>query len=532
MTKTRDLVIGLDFGSDSVRGVLLDAHGKVVAASSCGYPRWNDGKWRDDSRMMYRQHPLDYFESMTEVIRDIAAETDRTRIAAIALDTTGSTPSALRSDGAALALDPGFAEDADAMFVLWKDHTAIDEAALVNRSAAESGTKYLDYCGGTYSEEWFFSKILHIIRHAPRVAAATATYAECGDYLAGALAGNTSPRSMVRNRCAASHKAMWNAKWGGLPDREFLERIDPRLGELRDKLYTDTAYAGTCIGTLSPAWAEKLGLDTLVAIGVGAMDGHSGAVGAGIKPGILLKSVGTSGNDFLVVHECDRAIPGICGQAEGSIIPGMVAFEAGQAAVGDVFAWFRHLLEYSGKSVDLRRLEADAAALDQEKEELSALDFFSGRRTPFCNPLMQGALTGLTLGSSAPAVYLALQRSVVMGSRSIYEHYLSCGLAVNEIRVIGGVAAKSPLLRQILADALQKEILLVDEEQCCALGSGMFAAVAGGLYPDLRSAQEAMAPGIRCVTRPDPKKKALYDRLYRRYKELEKFSENFGRQRE
>lgn len=531
MKEQRDLVIGLDFGSDSVRGLLLDARGKVLATASCGYPRWNDGKWRDDSRMMYRQHPLDYFEAMTEVVLRITADADRTRIAAVSLDTTGSTPSAVADDGSALALDPGFADDPDAMFVLWKDHTAIEEAGIINRAAAESGAGYLDYCGGTYSEEWFFSKILRLIRHAPRVAAAAASYAECGDYLAGELAGVTAPGVMARNRCAASHKALWSARWGGLPDRAFLERIDPRLGALREKLYTDTAYAGTRIGTLSPKWAERLELDTSVVVGMGAMDAHSGAVGAGIRPGILLKSVGTSGSDLLVAPECDRAIPGICGQAEGSILPGFVAFEAGQAAVGDVFAWFRRLLEYSGAPVDLRRLEADAAALDGSADDLTALDFFAGRRTPFCDPLMTGALTGLTLGSSAPAVYLALQRGVAFGTRSIYEHYKSCGLAIDEVRLIGGVAAKSPLLRRIMADALQTEIRLVDEEQCCALGSGMFAAVACGLYPDLHAAQKAMAPGIRCADRPDPGKKELYDRLFRRYRELAKFEESAAGQR-
>ena len=525
VVEKRDLVIGLDFGSDSVRGVLLDARGKVLASVGCGYPRWNDGLWRDDSRMMYRQHPLDYFEAMTKVVRSIAAEVDKSRIRAIALDTTGSTPSAIRSDGAALALDPAFAGDPDAMFVLWKDHTAIEEAGMINRVASECRSHYLDYCGGTYSEEWFFAKILRIIRRAPRVAAVAASYAECGDYLAGELAGTTAPSVLARNRCAASHKAMWNARWGGLPDRSFLERIDPRLGAVRDGLYSDTVYAGTRIGTLSPKWAERFGLDTAVAVGAGAMDGHSGAVGAGIRPGMLLKSVGTSGNDFLVAPECDRAIPGICGQAEGSIVPGLVAFEAGQAAVGDVFAWFRRLLEYSGASVDLRRLEADAAKLNGEADGLTALDFFSGRRTPYCEPMMTGALTGLTLGSSAPAVYLALQRGVAFGTRSIYEHYRANGLAVDEVRVIGGVAAKSPLLRQILADVLQTEIRLVDEEQCCALGSGMFAAVAGGLYPDVSAAQRAMAPGVKCVTVPDRAKRELYDRLYARYRALEKFEE-------
>ena len=520
----RDLVIGLDFGSDSVRGVLVDARGTLVAAESRPYPRWNEGRWRDDARTMYRQHPLDYFEAMTGVVKVLAGAAGG-RVAAIALDTTGSTPSAVGGDGRALALDPRFAEDPDAMFVLWKDHTAIEEAEHVNRVAREAGAEYLDCCGGTYSEEWFFSKVLRIVRHAPRVAAAAATYAECGDCLVAELTGNANPAVMLRNRCAASHKALWNATWHGLPAKEFLEKLDPRLGAVRDKLYTDTVYAGTRAGTLSPKWAERFGLDTQVVVGVGAMDAHSGAVGAGIRPGVLLKSVGTSGSDLLVADKCDRVVPGICGQAEGTILPGAVALEAGQAAVGDVFAWFRRILEYPGAKVDLRRLEEDAAKLREASEQVAAIDFFAGRRTPFCDPHLAGALTGLTLGATAPELYLALQRAVAFGTRSIFDNYRANGLEINEVRVIGGVAVKSQLLRELMADALQMEIKLVDQEQCCALGAAMFAAVACGLHPGLASAQDAMAPGIRSVTAPDPKRREQSERLYRRYRELVAFEE-------
>jgi len=525
----RDLVIGLDFGSDSVRGVLVDAAGKLVATESCPYPRWNDGKWRDDSRAMYRQHPLDYFEAMTQVVRTLAGAADAARIAAIAIDTTGSTPSAVGADGRALALAPGFAEDPDAMFVLWKDHTAIAEAEEINRAAREAHAEYLDYCGGTYSEEWFFSKVLRIMRRSPRVDAAAATYAECGDCLVAELCGVTDPRKILRNRCAASHKALWSARWHGLPDPGFLARIDAKLAALPDRLYRDTCCAGTPAGTLSPVWAERFGLDPQVVVGTGAMDAHSGAVGAGIRPGMLLKTVGTSGSDLLLAPGCDRAVPGICGQAEGTILPGMIAFEAGQAAVGDVFAWFRRLLEYAGARVDLKRLEADAAKLADHPDQVTAIDFFAGRRTPFCDPHLAGALTGLTLGTSAPGVYLGLMRAVAFGTRRIFENYRANGLAIDEVRVIGGVAVKSPLLRQLMADALQMEIRLVDQEQCCALGAAMFAAVAAGAHPDLPAAQRAMAPGVKCVTRPDPAARERTDTLYRRYLELAAFEERRSR---
>ena len=425
--------------------------------------------------------------------------------------------------GRALALDPRFADDPDAMFVLWKDHTAIAEADEINRAAAKLGVPYLDYCGGVYSEEWFYAKVLRILRRSPRVADAAATYVECSDYLACELAGRLAPEKLVRNRCAASHKALWNAAWQGLPPKDFLNAVDPLLGGIRDKLYTDTSYAGVPIGTLTPAWAEKFGLDTGVVVGSGAMDAHTGAVGAGIRPGVLLKCMGTSGNDLLVADCDNRPIPGICGQAEGSMLPGMIAFEAGQGAFGDVFAWFKRLLEYGGAKIDLRQLERDALKLDDD--DTLSLDFFAGRRTPFSDPLLRGAITGLTLGSTAPAVYLALMRGVALGTRSIHENYREHGLPVDEVRAIGGIALKSPLLMQIIADVLQTEIKIVDQPECCALGAAIYAAVAGGLYPDIPAAQAGMSPGIRCVTRPDRGKKEFYDKFYRRYRELARFEE-------
>ncbi len=522
---TPDLVIGLDFGSDSVRGMLLTPKGEVLASESCDYPRWGDGFMRDDAAMLYRQHPADYFDAMTAVVRKLAEAVPPQRIAAIALDATGSTPGAVDRKGRSLALRPDFSQHPDAMFVLWKDHTAIEESELINRVAAEWPVDYRRFSGGIYSAEWFYSKILRIVRRSPAVADAAATFAECCDYLAGELSGNLEPRVLVRSRCGAAHKAMWHREWDGLPPRDFFDRIDPRLGEVRTRLFDRTVCAGTRIGHLAPVWAERFGVPASIIVGSGALDGHVGAAGAGARPGTLIKIAGTSGNDMLVAEHCEDAIPGICGQADGSIVPGLIGLEAGQAAIGDIFAWFRRLLEYSGQAVDLRRLEHDAAQIAPDAPVPLSLDFFAGRRTPSCNPHLAGALTGLVLGSSAPEIYLSLMRAVAFGTRAIHENYTAHGLPIDEVRIIGGVAAKSPLLLQILADVLQKEILLVDQEQCCALGAGMFAAVAAGIFPDFPSAQRAMAPGIRTVHRPDPGKRELYDTLYRRYLELADFEE-------
>lgn len=519
------LLIGLDFGSDSVRAVLVAANGEQLATSVHEYARWAQGKYCDPAANQFRQHPLDYLEGTEAVIRNVLKGVDATRVAGIAIDTTGSTPCAVDRDGTPLALKPEFADDPDAMFLLWKDHTAIAEAARINEYAANwGGTDYRLYEGGIYSSEWFWSKILHVLRNNARVREAAFSWVEHCDWITGELAGRTDPVTMPRSRCAAGHKAMWHASWGGLPSEEFLAGVDPLLAGLRERLYTETSTADVPVGTLSPKWAARLGLSPEVVIGGSAFDCHFGAVGAQIASGELVKVIGTSTCDILVAPDVRQCVRGICGQVDGSVIPGMVGLEAGQSAFGDVYAWFRRLLGYAGE-VSLPALEAEAAAIAPGSTGIIALDWFNGRRTPDANPRLGGALFGLTLGSTAPMIYRALAESTVFGARAIVERFRSEGIAVNSVAAVGGISRKSPFIMQLCADVLQLPIKVAAADQACALGAAMFAAVAAKVHPDLKTAMAEMGSGFDRIYQPDPSAVPVYEKLYARYLALGKLLE-------
>ncbi len=518
-------LIGLDFGSDSVRAVLVTETGKQLATSVHNYARWADGKYCDAAKNQFRQHPLDYLEGVEAVINGVLRNADRSRVAGIAADTTGSTPCAVDRDGVPLALRPEFSENPNAMFLLWKDHTAIEEAARINRFAAEwSGPDFRRYEGGIYSSEWFWSKILHVLRIDPAVREAAYSWVEHCDWITGELAGRTAPAELVRSRCAAGHKAMWHAEWGGLPPEEFLAGIDPLLTGLRGRLYTETRTADLPVGTLSPKWAAKLGLSTDVVIGGSAFDCHFGAVGAGIRPFELVKVIGTSTCDILVAPEIPNCVRGICGQVDGSVIPGMIGLEAGQSAFGDVYAWFKRFLGYAGE-ISLPELERQAAAIAPEPHSPIAVDWFNGRRTPDANQHLTGAILGLNLGSTPPAVYRALAESTAFGAKAIIERFTREGVPVSAVAAIGGISRKSPFVMQLCADVLNLPIKVSAADQACALGAAMFAAVAAKVHPDTAAAMEAMGAGCDRVCTPDPDRTGLYDQRYRRYLAIGKFLE-------
>jgi L-ribulokinase len=345
-------VIGIDFGTDSVRSVIIDAaDGHEITSEVADYSRWKEGRYCDPARNQFRQHPLDFIESMEASVREALLKAPRgtaDRIVGIGMDTTGSTPAAVDKKGTPLAMTPGFEENPDAMFVLWKDHTAVEEAAEINQLAKTwGGEDFTKYEGGIYSSEWFWSKILHIVRRNPKIQKTAFSWLEHCDWMGALLTGNTDPLTLKRSRCAAGHKAMWHASWNGLPSEDFLNRLDPKLTGLRERLYTETFTSDVPAGTLCAEWASRLGLRKDVQIAVGAFDAHLGAVGAEIKPYTLCKVMGTSTCDMLIapMHEMgDRLVRGICGQVDGSIIPGMLGMEAGQSAFGDIYAWFRDIL--------------------------------------------------------------------------------------------------------------------------------------------------------------------------------------------
>ena len=502
-------VIGLDFGSDSVRALLVSDAGEELADAVCAYRRWSEGRYSDPAECRYRQHPLDYLEAMEQVLREVLRGQDRDAVVGIGVDTTGATPCAADGSGRPLALSPEFAEDPDAMFVLWKDHTACGEAEEINAAVRRAPVDYTKYEGGNYSPEWFWSKYLHVLRSGPALRAACRRFVEHCDWIPAELTG----APVKPSRCAAGHKAMWHPEWGGLPPEEFLAGIDPLLAGRRAELYRETFTADTPAGHLSPRWAEKLGLRTDVTVAVGLFDCHAGAVGAGIRPGVLVKIVGTSTCDILVAPETSRCIRGICGQVFGSVIPGMTGFEAGQSAFGDIYAWFRRFLGYAGE-VSLARLEEDALRMPPPRDVL-AVDWLNGRRSPFSDASLRGALCGLTLGTTPPEVYRALVESTAFGARRIVEHFRREGLPVDGILASGGIARKSPLVMQTCADVLDMPISIVRSAQGCALGAAICGAAAAG-----RPFGEAMAAmSSDCEKRylPNPVNRERCETLYRRY---------------
>jgi len=548
-------VIGLDFGTDSVRAVLVDtSNGEELSTEVFHYPRWADGKHCEPARNQFRQHPLDYLEGLKETVTGAIAKGPRgcvDRVAAISIDTTGSTPIALDKHGTALALRPDFADNPNAMFVLWKDHTAVAEAEEINAVARTwGGTDFTRYVGGIYSSEWFYAKILHILRCDEKVRSEAHSWVEHCDWMPAVLCGTTRPSELKRGVCAAGHKALWHDSWGGLPSEAFFQSLDPLLAGLRDRLFTRTYTADQEAGRLTDDWAAELGLRPGTPIGIGAFDAHMGAVGGGIRPYSFVRVIGTSTCDMLIAPPDeigDKVVSGICGQVEGSIIPQMIGMEAGQSAFGDVFAWFRDVLLWPSQMLTqnkkfnretaellvsemqqglLPSLNEAAAATPLHDGTLVALDWLNGRRTPDANQALKSAITGLSLGSDAPRIFRALVEATAYGSRAIVERFLSEGIQINEVIAIGGVARKSPFVMQVLADVLNMKIKVARSDQTVALGAAMFAAVVGGVFSDIFEAQETMACGIEAVYEPQEAHRDHYQSIYEKYKEIGSFVEN------
>jgi L-ribulokinase len=553
---TDKYVIGLDYGTDSVRAVVINtSNGETAGTSVFEYPRWKKGLFCDPSANRFRQHPLDYIEGMVSTVKEAISGLKNEiieNIAGITVDTTGSTPVAVDRNGIPLSLKTGFEDDPDAMFILWKDHTSVREAAEINKLAKSwGGTDFTKYEGGVYSSEWFWAKILHVLRANKRVRENAFSWVEHCDWIPALLTGVTDPITLKRSRCAAGHKAMWHPDFNGLPDEKFLVKLDPLLGGLRERLYRETWTCDVTVGNLSAEWAAKLGLPGRVKVGAGAFDAHLGAVGGEIKPCQLIKVMGTSTCDMIIspMEEVNgRLVAGICGQVDGSIIPGMLGLEAGQSAFGDVYAWFGKLLLWpvdeiiSGmNAIDehvkemireeasermISELSRKAEALNNEDTSLVALDWLNGRRTPFANQELKGAIAGLSLGSDAPRIFKSLVEATAFGSRMINDRFKSEGIRIDGVIAIGGVAKKNPYVMQIVADVLNMPIKVARSEQTCALGSAMAASVMAGIHKDFPAAQKAMGGGFEKEYKPDPLKARYYDELYQKYRKLGAFVEN------
>lgn len=546
ITEKMNLVIGVDYGTDSVRALLVDTEsGNELATSVYEYPRWKKGLYCNAEKKQFRQHPLDYIEGLQTTIQNVIQKVPgaATRIRAITVDTTGSTPVAVDQKGTPLALMPEFAEEPDAMFILWKDHTATEEADQINALCKTWLIDYSRYSGGIYSSEWFWSKILHIVKTNAKVACAAYSWVEHCDWMPALLTGLTDPLCLKRSRCAAGHKAMWHAEWNGLPARDFLAKLHPQLGNLKDRLFSETFTSDISAGTLTQEWAEKLGLETSVLVGVGALDAHFGAVGGQIEPFYLSKVIGTSTCDMIVAPTDEignKLIRGISGQVNGSIIPGMLGMEAGQSAFGDVYAWFRNLLmwplrnllseDYEELICELEsrlinNLSTEAALIPVASSGILALDWLNGRRTPDVNSYLKGAITGLTLGTDAPKIFKALVEATAYGAKRITERFAEEGVTVQGVLALGGVAKKSPFVMQTLSDVLNMPIKVVRSQNACALGAAMFASVVAGIYASIEEAQIKMGSGIESEYLPNSKNVMIYDELYKNYCRLCDFNE-------
>lgn len=543
---SESFVIGVDYGTDSVRTIIVRTDdGTEIASSVYQYPRWADGLYCDPSHHQFRQHPLDYTEGLIHTVRHClqqAGPSVTKNIKALSIDTTGSTPVAVREDGMPLSLHPEFSEDPDAMFILWKDHSSMEFAERINKHATQFNTDYLKYVGGIYSSEWFWSKLLHVLNTNAKIRDNYYSWVEHCDWMPFLLTGGKRIQQMKRSVCTAGHKALWSDEWNGLPPEEFFSSLDPLLTGFRDRLYNETYTADQSAGNLCDEWAEKLGLSTDVIVGIGAMDAHMGAVGGQIEPYYLSKVIGTSTCDMLVVPRSEfqgHFVPGICGQVDGSIIPGMIGMEAGQSAFGDVYAWFKQLLTWPLRHLSdsdnavatdkiLSELNKQAAQIPVKENMELGIDWFNGRRTPDANPFVGGAIMNLNLGTDAPAVFRSLVESTCFGAKAIVDRFLNEGVPIKGLIGIGGVAKKSPFIMQMMADVMNMPIRINKSEQTCALGAAMFAATAAGCFERVEDAMEAMGQGFEEYYTPDEKKTAIYARRYEQYLQAGNFIEELN----
>lgn len=550
----KNYVIGLDYGTDSVRAVLIDTeNGHEIASEVCYYKRWANKEYCNPAENQFRQHPLDHIEGLETTIKSVVSKgnVEPSQIKSICIDTTGSSPIPVTEDGTPLALTKGFEENPNAMMILWKDHTAINEANEINELAANwGGENFTKYEGGIYSSEWFWAKILHIAREDEAVRNAAYTWLEHCDLMTYLLIDNKDLKTFKRSRCAAGHKAMWHEDWNGLPPEEFLGELHPYLAQLRGKLYNETYTSDIAAGNLNQEWAAKLGLTTDTVIAVGTFDAHSGAVGAKIDEYTLVRVMGTSTCDILVADKeiiGNKTVRGICGQVDGSVIPGYIGLEAGQSAFGDVLAWFKETLSWPLDNLVYNSAVLSAEQKIQLKEEVesnfiktltqqaeaiplaesipTALDWVNGRRTPDANQGLKSAFSNISLGTKAPHIFKALINSICFGSKKIVDRFEEEGVRIDSVIGIGGVARKSPFIMQTLANVLNKPIKVAASDQAPALGAAIYAAVAAGIYPNVIEASKKMGSDFESEYFPEADKIDTYQELMDSYSELSEFIE-------
>jgi L-ribulokinase len=527
--------IGLDYGTNSVRTLIVNvATGREVATAVWNYATGTQGVILARDPNLARQHPADYVKGAEVTIPKALAAAQRAvrgfkpdQVIGIGVDTTGSTPIPVDETGRPLAFQKAFAKNPAAMAWLWKDHTGVAEAAEITGLAREIRPEYLAKCGGTYSSEWFFSKVLHCLRTSPEVFDAAASWVECADWVPAMLTGTEGLDQLTIGICAAGHKAMYNDDWGGYPDAEFLGRLDPKLGQLRSRLRPKASAIDRAAGGLTPQWARRTGLRPGIPVAVGAFDAHLGGVGSGIAPGTLVKIIGTSTCDMMVAP-LDRKlpdIPGLCGIVNGSILPGFYGLEAGQSAVGDIFNWFVNYIQPLGKKAGSHQaLSAAATKMAPGESGLMALDWNNGNRTILVDQRLTGLLLGQTLYTTPAEIYRALIEATAFGALTIINRFEEYGVKVAQVVNCGGIAEKNPLVMQIYADVTGRPIKISRSAQTCALGAAIAGAVVAGKqaggYDGFAEAQAAMTGLKSRVFQPSPKAHEVYQKLYGLYRLL------------
>jgi L-ribulokinase len=538
---SRAYTIGLDYGTNSVRAVVVDtSNGRALASHVFEYPSGDQGVLLDPKQPhLARQNPADYLEGLHVAIGGALKEADadplfgRDRVIGIGVATTGSTPLPIDANNRPLAVNPKWETNLAAHAWLWKDHTSAAEAAAITETAAQHNPELLEPIGGTYSSEWWWSKIWHCLKVAPDVFDGAASWVELADFVPSVLAGVHDARRVVRCICAAGHKAMYSDSWGGLPPKSFLVRLDPKLAELRDRLYDKALPPGLPAGQLSAEWARALGLREGIAIAMGGFDAHYGAVGSGVRTGTLVKIIGTSTCDCAIAPASARIanVPGICGIVNGSIMPGYFGIEAGQSAVGDLLRWWvdgickpSTSLGSEGAEALHEQLSAEAAKLTPGESGLVALDWNNGNRTILVDPRLTGLILGQTLHTTRADVYRALIEATAFGARAIIERLREYGVAVDRVVCCGGIAEKNDLFMQIYADVIGQPMLIAGSPQTPALGAALSAAVTAGAdaggYAGWEEAQDRMTSVKEKAFTPNPEAHAIYDILYGMYREL------------
>jgi len=521
--------LGIDYGTNSVRALVVRcSDGKELGSCIVNYPSGTQGVLLDRrDHNLARQHPGDYLFGLEKSVRGALAAARRQRgfradaVIGLGVDTTGSSPIPVDARNVPLGLSAKWRRNLNAQCWLWKDHTSWREAARITELAAQHRPQYIAKCGNTYSSEWFWAKIWHCLQTDPKVFAAAHSWVELADWVPSVLAGITDPRAIQRGVCMAGHKALYADDWGGLPDKEFLALLDPRLADLRDRLYERAHDATQAAGRLSPAWAKKLGLPADLPIAIGEMDVHYGAIGCGVAEGTLVKVIGTSTCDCGVVSAAKQVpdIPGICGIVKGAILPGFYGLEAGQSAVGDIFKWWVEGV-CGGDAATHAAFTREAARLQPGQSGLLALDWNNGNRTVLVDQRLTGLLVGQTLHSSPAEIYRALIEGTAFGARAIIERFREYGVPINRIVCAGGIAEKNPMLMQIYADVTGCTMLVAGSSQACALGSAISAAVLAGAHPDFPTAQRKMTSLKRVAYRPKAAARKTYNQLYALYRRL------------